>query len=177
LFINPTKGDVQGSIEFTNGWDFGFQHGYISGFTAPHAFTSEQNPERIPAYYGPVRMTKAEAVIFARTKLKRLGYSPETVFADLEPDMTLPEKVGTNFIPIYEIKWPDPRGGNAVEMEINANECVIKKLRLWSPNLWGSPFRIPVEPPSLAVHPGTGFIHSESTRHTATNCFPSCFNR
>lgn len=177
LFINPTKGDVQGSIEFSNGWDFGFQHGRISGFTAPHAFTTEQDPDRIPTYYGPVRMQKAEAVAFARTNLTRLGYSLEPVFADLEPNITLPEKVGKNVIPIYEIKWPDPRGGNAAEMEVNANERVLKKLRLSGNNLWRTPFQIPSSLPPARIIRAPAFIRSEPIPNTATSYSRSSCNQ
>lgn len=153
LFLNQKKGDMGGSIEFTNGCAFGFQHGYISYFATPHAYTLEQDPEQIPTYYGPVRMTKAEAIAFARKTILRLGYSLESVFADLEPETVLPEKIGKNVIPIYELKWRDPRGGMCVEFEINASERALKKVRLWSHNLDRLPFSIPVEAPSRSDHP------------------------
>jgi hypothetical protein len=157
VVINPRSDDVSGSIWFTNGCKFGFDHGQISYFQAPNAYTVEQDPERVPTYFGSVRMTPAQAIEFAREKLTRLGYSSAAVLFDFEPELTLPEKVGTNVIPVYEVKWADPRGGFTVEMEVNAKERALKKLRVSSRNIWQSSFRVGVHPPLRPDHPFTDF--------------------
>ena len=156
MFIDPRKEDVAGSIVFTNGFVIGFSDGHIRGFRSPQAYSSEQDPDLIPLYYGAVNMDAKEAVALARSSLKKLGISPESVFADVKPIIPPLEKVGTNVIPYYEVDWRDPRGGWSVKAEINANKRIVERLDLWSENLNRNPFEIDVIPHVRPDHPLTG---------------------
>jgi hypothetical protein len=154
--INPKLEDVSGGITFTNGYGFSFGRGHITGFYSPHAYSKVRDHREIPKYFGTVKMTKEEAVSLARESMRRLGYRPETVFADLEPDVTPPEKVGDNTIPYYEVRWPDPRGGKAVTVEINGHKRTLERLTFFTENLSAPSFKVSAEPILRFDHPLTG---------------------
>jgi hypothetical protein len=94
-----------------NNWFFAFSKGYVNIVQGPHDYFSEQEPSKVPSYYGKLKMSKAKAVEKARETIQKLGIKAETVFADQEPRVTGPEKVETNTIPQYKVEWLDPRSG------------------------------------------------------------------
>src|SRR6266545_6178139 len=89
VVLHPKAGDVNGTIWFTNGYAFHFARGHITGFFSRWAYSRERDPNAIPKYFAPVKMTKTEAVGLARNAITKLGYPLEWLFADLEPDVTL----------------------------------------------------------------------------------------
>jgi nitrogen fixation protein len=124
------------SIMLKNGWAFTYQFGYVNLVADSHAYSALQNPDEIPRYYGEVKMTKDEAVRLARNSLKKLGIRLEDVFAEYEPRVTLPVKIGTNTVPHYEVEWLDPRGGNhSVDIHINGNTKQIERMYFLNRNL------------------------------------------
>jgi hypothetical protein len=133
--INPKLEDVSGGIGFDNGYRFSFGRGHITGFYSPHAYSKVRDHRQIPDYFGEVRVSQEEAIALARETVKRLGYRPEMLFADLKPEVTPPEKVGKNVIPYYEVRWPSPRGGMAVTVEINGNKRRVERLGFFTENL------------------------------------------
>jgi hypothetical protein len=143
------------SVLLNNGWAFDYSFGYVRTITNTRGYSSLQNPAEIPRYYGEVRMTKDEAVQFARETLEKLGISLEDIFADQEPQITMPERIGTNTIPHYEIIWFSPNGEKSVDMGINANTKQIDRLSLRNrnlersrPKLNAAPDQAPLEWPS-----------------------------
>ena len=106
----PPNHRVEAEIGIKGDWYFAFDRGYIRTIQSDHSYTMLQDPDKIPEYYGAVRMTKPEAVQLARTSLKRLGIPLESVFAEQEPQVKEPPKFGTNTVPVYKIAWASPRG-------------------------------------------------------------------
>jgi hypothetical protein len=137
------------------GWSFVFDNGYINTIQGPHSYYTLQDPDEISKYFGRVRMTKAEVVEFARQTIGKLGIPLEVVFAEQEPRVTEPEKVGTNTVPHYRIEWLNPTGlGQApgcVDMDINADTKRVERIRMFSENLRRPPPKISVAPPSRPV--------------------------
>jgi hypothetical protein len=89
-----------------------------------------QDPDKIPSYFAPLKMSRNEAVDYSRGILVTLGISLESVFADLEPEVTGPYKFGTNLVPYYFISWPKPVGSASVEIEINGNTKKFERISL-----------------------------------------------
>lgn len=130
-------------------WRFGFGKGYVDTIQGPHSYFSLQDPDEIPKYYGEVRMSKAEAIQFARSNILNLGIPLESVYAEQEPRVREPEKIGTNTVPHYRIEWLDPRSGvvACVDMDIDANARQLARLRIFNKNLERPPPKIEVVPP------------------------------
>jgi hypothetical protein len=151
-FLNKTFRNPSVSIMLKNGWAFTYRSGYVQMFADSHAYSALQNPDEIPRYFGEVKITRADAVRFARESLKRLNIPLEDVFADQEPKVTLPEKLGTNTIPQYEVEWLDPRGEqDAVDIHINGSTKRIERMYLLTRNLERSTPIINVAPISAPL--------------------------
>ncbi len=124
------RGRAGGSGTLKDGTVFAFEDGHISLYESPHCYFKLQNPTLISKFYGPLNMTKAQAVDLARSAIKKLGYTLEDVMADFEPDVPPLQYDGTNVIPRYRIQWLDPRSrGTATEIEVNASKKSIESIR------------------------------------------------
>ena len=129
------------------GWHFGFSRGYVDTIQGPHSYFTLQDPDEIPNYYGTLRMTKAEAVELARKALRKLSIPLADVFAEQEPRVTEPEKIGTNIVPHYRVQWLDPRGGfPCTDIEINGETKSVARIHLMSVSLHKLPPKIDVIP-------------------------------
>lgn len=136
-------------IGIKGGWDFLFSRGYIDTIQSSHSYFVLQDPDNIPEYYGQVRMTKAEAIELGRETIRRLGIPLESVFAEQEPRVTEPEKIGTNVVPHYRIEWLSPRGGlvSPVDIDINADRKRVERLCIFNKSLEKPPPKIDIVPP------------------------------
>jgi hypothetical protein len=150
VHVQPFR-DPAVSIALKNGWAFTYQFGYVHLIVDVHGYWALQNPARIPEYYGKVRMNRSEAIQMARSALKNLGIRLNDVFANQEPELTLPEKIGTNTLPYYRVLWLDPRGPPSVDMYINADAKRIEMMYLLNKNL-KQPLKINVAPPDKKSH-------------------------
>ena len=131
--------ELTASMLLKNGWVFDFRFGYVSDFSSPHSYFNLQDPDKIPNYYGQVKMSRDKAVQLARDTLKKINVPLEDVFADQEPEVTLPEKIETNTVPRYEITWLDPYGSKGADFEINAQTKEVERMLLRSWNLQRPP--------------------------------------
>jgi hypothetical protein len=124
------KGQIGGSIVLTNGLGFGFNDGHVDAFRDMHGYFNLQDPRHIPEYYGVPKMSQQEAVKFARRAIRKLGYKLEDVLADVDPIVEpLPTVDLTNVIPVYRIRWLDPRFGTpATEVEVDARRKALELL-------------------------------------------------
>ncbi len=124
-------------FELQGGWMLGFHWGYLDHFETPHSYFALQNPDDIPKFVGPVKLSRDEAVQMARDTLKKLGISLESVFAEQEPKVTLPPKTRTGTVPHYRIEWLDPRSDqHSVDIEVNANAKRVERIYLaFNPHL------------------------------------------
>lgn len=143
----PPMRRVEAEIGIKGDWYFAFSRGYIRTIQSDHSYTMLQDPDKIPAYYGKIRMSKSEAVQLARTNLTRLGIPLESVFAEQEPQVSEPPKFGTNVVPVYKIAWASPRGGTSVEIEVNADAKRAERIHLSSNSLDRPPPKVDVVPP------------------------------
>jgi hypothetical protein len=146
LSFPPVKGPPQGQVILQNGWCFCFRWGYVDTIQSPNPFTMLQDPDEIPRFYGRLNMSKAEAVQLARDTLKKLGIPLESVFAEQEPNITGPHVFGTNVVPRFRIIWPHLRGGDSVEMEINADRKRVERICLRNESLERPPPKVSVVP-------------------------------
>lgn len=124
-----TKDQLEGGGLF-NGHSFAFERGHVCGYGSPMKYVHLQDYSLLEKAYGPVNMTKEEAIDFARQSIKKLGYSLEDVLAEYEP-VVPPLEIfdGTNTLPRYRIRWIDPRsGGVATEFEVNAATKQIESI-------------------------------------------------
>lgn len=136
-------------IGLREGWVFAFDRSYVQIIQGPRSFLLLQDPDRIPEFFGEVRMSEREAVQMARDALTKLGISLESVFAEQEPHVGMPRKYGTNVVPYYYVSWPDPRGNLPVDIEVNASLKRIERI--------GLPINKSLErpPPKLSVTAST----------------------
>jgi len=145
------NGGIAGAaITVKNRFQFFFNFGYVNGFSRGNTNTyyDLQNPDEIPMFYGKVKMTKEEAVGLARITIKKLGIPLEDVFADREPQITGPIKIGTNVVARYQLEWTEPRGGY-LRMEINAEVKRVEGLLFISAdNLVRPSPKVKVVPPT-----------------------------
>ncbi len=143
-------------VGINGGYGFGFSDGYLYHFQTTNSYYALQDPDEIPRFVGPVRLTKAEAVKLARDTLIKLGIQLEKVFAEQEPRVTLPPRTRTGTVPRYWIEWMDPRGGVSVGIEINAEAKRVEKLILGvaNPNLRRPWPKIGVAPTRKTKYPG-----------------------
>lgn len=148
-FLTKTFRNPDVSILLKNDWAFSYAQGYVHSISYGRSYALLQDPDKIPLYYGKVKMTKDEAVQFARDTLKKLGISLEDVFAEQEPRVTPPVHIGTNTVPHYQIEWIDPRADNlhTVDIHINAETKQIERIYLFSRNLEQPPPKLNVIPP------------------------------
>ena len=151
-------GDLSAEVAIRGGWAFAFQHGHIDTIQGPREVFTIQDFEKIPQYYGEVRMSEAEAVQFARDTLKKLGVRLESVFAEQQPEVWGPIKVGTNTVPHYRIQWFSPlsvgQAPPSVDMDIDASTKQLARLH-FSPNknLERTPPKIATTPESSRLFP------------------------
>ncbi|MDW7980283.1 MAG: hypothetical protein RMH97_06940 [Verrucomicrobiales bacterium] len=150
--ILPSRkiGDLCVGIGIKGGWGFMFRWGYVDTIESPDSYFVLQDPAEIPRFFGTVRMTSAEAIQMARDALTKLGIPLEAVFAEQEPRVTEPLRIGTNIVPRYLIEWRDPRSDGQfapVSIEINAEAKRLERLRVFSKALERPPPKISAVPP------------------------------
>ncbi len=138
---------VEAEIGIKEGWVFAFSQGYVRTVQSGHSYSILQDPDKIPEFFGNLNMSSAEAVQCARDALKRLGIRLDSVFAEQQPQVNGPHRIGTNTVPHYQIVWPDPRGGPSVEAEVNGNSRRLERLCLRNKALERAPPRLSVTPP------------------------------
>jgi hypothetical protein len=145
------KQKVEAEIGLTAGWVFTFNRGYVETVQAPRHFFGLRDLDRIPEFFGPVRMSKAEGIQLARDTLRKLGVKLECVFAEQKPRVTGPLPNGTNTIPHYRIEWLDPRyDGQApgcVTIDIDAQVKRVERIYLNSKAMERPPPEVEVVPP------------------------------
>lgn len=133
---NQNGGIAGVSIKTKGGFEFSFSSGYVSGFSWPKTYASMNGIQGISNFFGTPKISREQAIQFARGTLKKLGISLEDVFAQQKPRVTLPTW-GTNTIDRYLVEWFDPRGPGPsdVRMEINGKTGRMESLLLNALNL------------------------------------------
>jgi hypothetical protein len=140
---------ISGHLVLTNGYEFWFNQGHVDSFSSPRSYLIQQDPKLVSKFYGPLRLTKTEAIEFARSAVRKLGYSEDLLYLDPTPKVKGPEMVGQNIIPYYNIEWLNPRFGNAsVVVEVDGATKSIRSMWLIDSSLWKADPPINVPKPS-----------------------------
>jgi len=105
---DPRKEHIGGFMTLTNGYQFTFLDGRVCVYRSPQSYYSLQDPSRIPEFYGPTKVGEREAIMIARNAIRKLGYEDRMFHAENSPLVTPPEKIGTNSVARYRLKWTDP---------------------------------------------------------------------
>ena len=142
--VMPYRHVLSASVTLRNGWVFDSQYGYVDGFVSPHEIMLS---DKAFPNYGEIKISRADAIKTAETMLKKLCIPPEDVFADHEPQVTLPVTNGTNVVCPYRIQWMNPFGDPSVDIKIDPNTGKIDRADLRSPNLVRPPPKIAIVPP------------------------------
>ena len=141
--------ELAGCVKFKdrNTYLFGFD--YVQSFETDHTYYQLQYPAPFTNFYGPLNMTKAEAIELARSTIRRLGYTEEMLYADLEPEVLMPPQLGTSIIPHFQITWPAPnRDAASVQIEVNGAAKRIERIWLLNGNLERQPRALPGSAPA-----------------------------
>jgi len=158
---DPRRGQTGGAVTFTNGFQFTFLDGRVCVYRSPQSYYSLQDPNQIPKFYGKVKLKEKQALTIALDAIKKLGYQRSDFNADKPPLITPPERVGTNWIPRYRLRWVDPRwSGGAdtmipalLDMEINAGNGRIEMIIISSRETRRLSPKVAVVPPVLHPKP------------------------
>ena len=100
----PFANDPGGYVVLTNGLEFWFNHGFVSGFARPGCYYHLQDPHEIPKYYGELRINEDDAIRIARRGLEMLGYNLTNIFADQVPVVIPPPSKDGHLIPVYRVE-------------------------------------------------------------------------
>ena len=159
---DPREGQTGGLVTLTNGFRFSFTEGHISSYRSSKSYFSLQDPDLIPNFYGPVKVTEAEALKVARDAIKRLGYEASLFRADRKPLVTRPEKIEGQRIARYRLRWLDPDWQGPknlgivpalLDVEVDASTGQIEMLSLAGPALRRPSPKIAVTPPVIQRPP------------------------
>jgi len=156
---DPRQGQAGGLVTLTNGLRFTFLDGRVCVYRSPQSYFSLQDPDLIPSFYGPVKVKQSEALRIARAVIQKLGYTEGMFGADAAPEITVPERIGTNHVDRYRFRWRDKnsRFGKAAEnlipvlldIEVDASTRQIQMVSIASPVTRGASPKVDVSPPLL----------------------------
>src|ERR1017187_1335717 len=150
---DPRKDHIGGVITLTNHFEFTFLDGRVCVYRSPQSYFSLQEPDLVPKFYGPVKINKQKALEVAHDVIRKLGYTDQMFHADRVPQITLPEKVGTNYVARYMFQWLDPtwRGSKTIvpsllTVEVNASNSRIEMMSITSRETQRPSPKVDVEP-------------------------------
>ncbi|MBM3882333.1 MAG: hypothetical protein FJ387_21860 [Verrucomicrobia bacterium] len=125
---------LRADLLLSNEHAFSFAMGQVSYYRGPLSVQSTDR-EALLAHWTQLRqMGKEEVVVFGRRCLDQLGYSLESLFADLEPEV---EETGA--YPNYVLRWNDPTGEDDLSVEIEIDAANRKLVRLFLLGAYGQP--------------------------------------
>ena len=149
----PRSDHIGGRVILTNGCAFVFDHGRVENFESAHSYYYLQNPQMVPRFYGPIKITETQALQIAQAAIKKLGYTESMVAADQKPRIDLPPTNNGHDIARYRIRWYDPtRGGDpatpprSIEFEIDATTGQIHVVNIDNPNTYRADIQLTVKP-------------------------------
>ncbi len=157
---SPRADHIGGRVVLTNDYSFTFDLGAVVLYRSPHSYYSLQDPDRLPEFYGTVKVKKDEAINIAHNALKKLGYSDSELFLDLKPKVTPPKRNEGKEIARYLVEWINPEnvtaGGIPLErtaVEIDASTGRIEMLGIQTKLARRPDPKLDVHPPVLMSAP------------------------
>ena len=160
---SPRSDHIGGGVFLTNGHRFSFDRGRVMLYRSPRSYFSLQDPDRIPEFYGTVKITKKQALQIAHEVIKKLGYTDAMLHADRPPEITEPPRSGKNVVPRFRIRWvkPDERpresSATSIDLEVDASTGQIQMVSLHTTNTWRPDPKIDVHPPVIGKGPQTTY--------------------
>jgi hypothetical protein len=158
----PRSDHIGGRLILTNGCSFIFDHGRVESFESADTFAYLQEPRLVPKFYGPIKITEAQALQIAHGAIKKLGYTDEMLAANQRPEIKPPKKDRGHLIARYNFRWIDPtRGGDtnhpppSIEFEINATTGEIQMVTIFNPNTFRPDPKLNVKPVIAGEGPKT----------------------
>jgi len=174
---------VGGRVILTNGYEFGFLEGRVDLYRNPRSYYDLQDPNLIPKFYGPVKLTQEQALQAAHRAIKKLGYTDALLSADRPPRVTPPPRVGKNYVPRYCIRWNDPNCGSdpnnpapSIEFEVDATTGAIQGMVLSNPSTVRPDPPISVHPPVVGHGPQDVYIGGR-TMYPVSPAYSNAFLR
>lgn len=158
---SPRADHVGGRVILTNDYSFTFDRGAVLLYRSPLSYYSLQEPNRIPEFYGEIKIKKEEAVKIAHKTLTKLGYTDAELHLDHPPKVTPPPRSNGKQVARYFIEWLDPAeatiaGGiptERVTVEVDASTGQIQMLGIQSKNARRPDPKLDVHPPVLESAP------------------------
>ena len=140
--------DVKGYLVLTNGYEFWYSWGHVEDFRSPRDYFTVQEVERVPEFFGALRLDRSEAVDLARKALKNVGYAERLPMLRKKPsEVRGPKRFKGHVIPHYRITWKaKDRGQGTVHVHVDGEHGVVTGLFTASTNLWRTPPKIPIQP-------------------------------
>jgi hypothetical protein len=126
-------------ITLTNQFEFWIEHGTVMAFSSPTNVNRMGDARLFPLAYGPINLSRDEAIEEARQALQRLGYELSEVYADQEPaKVESPVPRGPKTISFYRIQRNDPLRPNtpAVEVGLSGVDGSICAMHFYSRVFW-----------------------------------------
>ena len=146
FYCRPVTNDPGGWIVLKSGYQFWFAHGIVPSFEDPKDYMTVQDTQEIPKYFGKLNLNEKEAISLARQAARRLGYPIQELAIDQIPEITGPDRLGTNVAPYYRLEWKHPDLGRTFVVDINAEEKKIVKAIVFTSKVWKDPPKIDLSP-------------------------------
>lgn len=144
--VNPIQGFVGGGLWLTNHYQFIFDNGCVNSFRllVGNPFLTEDPAKDWPQYIGKEIINTNEAVDFARSTLRKLGYDPKILHADVSPlSIEGPYDLKEGHFPYCQIKWvkeaqaPEEKNDTAsLTFQINMADKSLLGMSIISPKIW-----------------------------------------
>jgi hypothetical protein len=151
---------IGGRVFLTNGCAFSFTKGTVLHYCSPRSFYSLQDPDRVPEFYAPAKLTEKQTVEIARQAVKKLGYDDATFSSDRAPKVSRPSPIAKNRVARCLVEWLDPNqdprapmSRSTLKVEVNTSTGAIEMLSLLTPAAWRPDVQVAVHPPVIAGPP------------------------
>jgi hypothetical protein len=160
---SPRSDHIGGRVVLNNGHEFSFDRGRVMLYRSPGSYYSLQDPDRIPEFYGTVKIGKKEALRIAHETIRRLGYTDAMLHADRTAEVTEPLEFGKNVVPRFRVRWLKPdasRGesrGTSIDLEVDASNGQIQMVSLLNTNTWRANPKVDIRPPVVGKGPQTTY--------------------
>lgn len=140
--------DVKGHLVLTNGYEFWYSWGHVSGFLSPRDYYACQDVDRVPEFFGTLRLDKSAAIELARKALTAVAYAEHLPIVSKKPqEMRGPKRYKDHVIPHYHIVWESrDRGQGYVKVDVDGENGLVTGFSTAATNLWRSPPKIAVQP-------------------------------
>jgi len=120
--ILNTFPSLHATIVLTNSHSFDFISGHVMAYRSPLAIEAGLGHPDTNHWGRKPTMNKEEGLAFARQSVKKLGYSLEDLYMDLDPKVE-----GPFGYPNYTFTWYEPNAGDSPSVEIEVN-CADKQI-------------------------------------------------